>query len=73
LLLDGSEKTDKIIKSALSWDVMGGIARRSWARNKNAVETALAWNEKHDGQGHITLPFQAEEGAVEKLVGEMFG
>jgi len=71
LLLDGSEKTDRIIKSALSWDVMGGIARRSWARNENAIETIVDWNEKHDGEGHITLPFQAEEKMVEKLVEEM--
>jgi len=71
LLLDGSEKTDQIIKSALSWDVMGGIARRSWARSENAIKTAVEWNNKHGGEGHITLPFQVEEGVVEELVGEM--
>jgi urocanate hydratase len=68
LLLDGSEKTDRIIKNALSWDVMGGIARRSWARNENAVETASEWNEKHRGEGHITLPFQVDNGLVEGLL-----
>jgi urocanate hydratase len=68
LLLDGSERTDEIITSALSWDVMGGIARRSWARNENAIETALAWNKKHRGDGHITLPVLVEAGLVEKLV-----
>jgi urocanate hydratase len=68
LLLDGSEKTDRIIKNALSWDVMGGIARRSWARNENAVETASEWNEKHRGEGHITLPFQVDNGVVEGLL-----
>ena len=40
LLLDGSERTDEIIKSAIMWDVMGGVARRSWARNENALSTA---------------------------------
>jgi urocanate hydratase len=34
LVLDGSKRVDGIIKSALLWDVMGGVARRSWARNE---------------------------------------
>ena len=68
LLLDGSEKTDQIIKSALSWDVMGGIARRSWARNNNAVNTAVEWNKKHDGAGHITLPFKVNEELMEEII-----
>jgi len=72
LLLDGSEKTDRVIRSALSWDVMGGIARRSWARNENAIETAVEWNKKHQGEGHITLPFQVSEGLVEELVEREF-
>ncbi|MBL7095495.1 urocanate hydratase [candidate division KSB1 bacterium] len=71
LLLDGSEKTDRIIKNALSWDVMGGIARRSWARSEPAVKTAAEWNDKHREEGHITLPFQVKENMVEELVGEM--
>ena len=29
LVLDGSELTDEIIKSAMAWDVMGGVARRN--------------------------------------------
>jgi urocanate hydratase len=44
LVLDGSERVDAIIRSALEWDVMGGVARRAWARNEAAVETAAAWN-----------------------------
>jgi urocanate hydratase len=27
LVLDGSERVDEIIKSAMSWDVIGGVAR----------------------------------------------
>ena len=73
LLLDGTEKTDRVIKNALSWDVMGGIARRSWARNENAVETAVIWNEKHQGEGHITLPFAVKDGFAEELVEKEFG
>ncbi|NLT35540.1 MAG: urocanate hydratase [Gaiellales bacterium] len=44
LVLDGSERVDGIIRSALEWDVMGGVARRAWARNQAALETAAAWN-----------------------------
>lgn len=36
MLLDGSEKADKNLKDMLFWDVNNGIARRSWARNKEA-------------------------------------
>ena len=46
-MLDGSERVDNVVKKGLSWDVMGGVARRNWARNKNAIETAARWNEKN--------------------------
>lgn len=36
---DGSHRADEIIKSAMLWDVMGGVARRSRARNENSIET----------------------------------
>jgi urocanate hydratase len=41
LVLDGSEQTDTIIKSMLSWDVYNGVARRSWSGNANAKETIV--------------------------------
>ncbi len=41
LVLDGSERIDEIIKNAMLWDVMGGVARRSWARNENSVTTSI--------------------------------
>ncbi len=68
LLLDGSERVDEIIRSAIMWDVMGGVARRSWARNENALSTAAAYNKNYDGKGHITLPFLADDGLVESVV-----
>ncbi|MDP8322996.1 MAG: urocanate hydratase [Candidatus Stygibacter australis] len=70
LLLDGSAHADKIIKSALSWDVMGGVARRSWARNTPALQTAATWNKKHPDEGHITIPFLADDDLINKLVDE---
>ena len=68
LLLDGSEKTDNIIKSAMMWDVMGGVARRSWARNEHAMSTATAYNKRYEGDGHITIPYLVDDELVDKLV-----
>lgn len=68
LLLDGSERTDEIIKSAIMWDVMGGVARRSWARNENALSTAAEYNKKYKGKGHITLPYIPGQKLVDEVV-----
>lgn len=68
LVLDGSEKVDRTIKNALEWDVMGGIGRRSWARNPHAMETAYNWNTENEGWGHITLPFIAQDDLVDEVV-----
>jgi len=68
LVLDGSERVDHIIRLGVDWDVMGGVARRAWARNENAVETAVEWNRTLSGRGQITLPFTPEDGLVESLV-----
>ena len=57
IVLDGSKRIDDVIKSALSWDVMGGVSRRSWARNYEAINKTIEWNEKHKGEGQITIPF----------------
>ncbi|MFT5336268.1 MAG: urocanate hydratase [Sphingobacteriales bacterium] len=37
MLLDGSADADRRLKSMLHWDVNNGIARRSWARNDEAI------------------------------------
>ncbi len=71
LLLDGSERADEIIKLSLSWDVMGGVARRSWARNEHAVETAVKFNKKRT-DGVITLPFIADDELVKNAVAKVF-
>jgi urocanate hydratase len=68
LVLDGSERVDGIVRSAVDWDVMGGIARRSWSRNDPALRTAAAWNEANAGRGQITLPQVVEDGLIESLL-----
>ncbi len=60
ILLDGSSRIDGVLSSGLDWDVTGGVARRAWARNPNAIETVTAWNERQAGRGHITVPAIAD-------------
>jgi urocanate hydratase len=68
LVLDGSERVDEIIRQAIPWDVMGGVARRAWARNEQSIETCMRYNEANKGSDHITLPYIADEEMLEKLV-----
>ncbi|NLN32507.1 MAG: urocanate hydratase [Flavobacteriaceae bacterium] len=37
MLLDGTSEAEQRLKSMLHWDVNNGIARRSWARNEEAI------------------------------------
>lgn len=37
MVIDGSEDSDRRLKSMLFWDVNNGIARRNWARNEGAI------------------------------------
>ncbi len=68
IVLDGSARMDQVIKSGLSWDVMGGVSRRNWARNENAIKTVIDWNHKHEGEGHITIPFIADIDYLKELI-----
>ena len=72
LVLDGSHRADEIVKSALSWDVMSGVARRSWARNDHSIETVLEFNEANKGTDHITIPYLANEDSVKNAVAKIF-
>jgi urocanate hydratase len=64
---------DEVVKSALSWDVMGGVARRNWARNPNAIKTSSEWNLRHQSDGQITIPFDTDESMINDLVTKVFG
>lgn len=68
MVLDGSERTDAILRSAMIWDVMGGVARRSWARNPNALRTSEAFNARNAEDYHITLPYIPEENLIRQVV-----
>ena len=66
MVLDGSARVDKIIESALAWDVMGGVARRAWAGNAHSIETSALYNERT--QGKITLPYLADPGLIQSVM-----
>ncbi|MBW2441303.1 MAG: urocanate hydratase [Deltaproteobacteria bacterium] len=72
LVLDGSERIDAVIKQAIPWDVMGGVARRAWARNENSIETSINYNQARPGSDHITLPFIADGKMVAAEVEKAF-
>ena len=55
MVLDGSEDAQRRLKSMLFWDVNNGIARRSWARNKEAI-FAIKREMKRNPDLKITLP-----------------
>jgi len=68
LVLDGSERVDRILDTALEWDAMCGVSRRAWARNPNAIETVEGWNRSNAGRGHVTEPAVADGALVSRLV-----
>jgi urocanate hydratase len=68
LVLDGSERVDRILETALDWDAMSGVSRRAWARNEHAIETVASWNEANAGRGHITVPVVADDAFVDGLL-----
>lgn len=73
IVLDGSHRMDEVVMKALSWDVMGGVARRAWARNSGAIETSQTWNEKHANSGAITISSEIDDEMVDILVNKEFG
>jgi urocanate hydratase len=72
MVLDGSERVDEILRSAILWDVIGGVARRSWARNANSIATIIECNKQYAGQVHVTLPYLPQEKLIEDVVKAAF-
>ena len=55
MLLDGTAETARRLKLMLHWDVNNGIARRAWARNKEAG-FAIRRAMKEEPRLQVTLP-----------------
>ncbi|MBD5224080.1 MAG: urocanate hydratase [Bacteroidales bacterium] len=69
MVCDGSKRVDDILVKAMLWDVMGGVARRSWARNENAMSTVKEWNETQGENGfYITEPNLADESYLQEII-----
>ncbi|MEY4630360.1 MAG: hypothetical protein RIQ81_480 [Pseudomonadota bacterium] len=73
MVLDGSDRASQVVDMAMPWDVMGGVARRAWARNKNSISTCAEFNEQHKGTDHVTLPHEADPGMVARVVDARMG
>ncbi|MCK9399561.1 MAG: urocanate hydratase [Bacteroidales bacterium] len=67
MLLDGSADASRRLKNMLFWDVNNGIARRSWARNQEAVY-AIKRAMETEPKLKVTLPNMADE----KLIDQFF-
>ena len=68
LLLDGSEAAASKLRNMLFFDVNNGIARRSWARNREAIFALKREMEQTPGL-EVTLPNLVEdEGLIDGLI-----
>lgn len=66
LVLDGSETAQKALENMLFFDVNNGIARRSWARNKEAI-FAIKREMKRSPKLKVTLPFEVADAIIDQL------
>ncbi len=66
MLLDGSEEAEIRLKRMLFYDVNNGIARRSWARNKNAL-FAIEREMQRSPDLQVTLPNLVSDELLEEL------
>ena len=66
LLLDGTDDASRRLRMMLHWDVNNGIARRSWARNDEAMFAAVREMERTP-ELKITLPHIADDNLIERL------
>jgi urocanate hydratase len=65
LLLDGTAAADRKLVSMLHFDVNNGIARRAWARNKNAMST-IAREQQPALQ--VTMPELVDPDLLAKII-----
>ena len=68
MVLDGSERVDNIIKSAMMWDVMGGVARAFLGQESQCHADRPEYNHAHRGSAHITLPYIPSEKLIKETL-----
>jgi urocanate hydratase len=67
MLLDGSPSATRRLKSMLHWDVNNGIARRAWARNKEA-EFAIQRAMDIEPKLQVTMPNKVDDTLLDQLL-----
>ena len=67
MVIDGSEDADRRIADMLLWDVNNGIARRSWARNKGAINAITREMQRTPGLT-VTMPNFADDDVIENAL-----
>ncbi|UGU16789.1 urocanate hydratase [Sinomicrobium kalidii] len=66
MVLDGTKEAANRLKSMLFWDVNNGIARRSWARNEEAV-FAINRAMETEPRLKVTLPNRVDDTLLENI------
>lgn len=66
MLLDGTADSERRLKAMLHWDVNNGIARRSWARNDEAI-FAIKRAMQQEPKLKITLPNKVDDQLLENI------
>ncbi len=66
MVLDGSAEAERRLRSMLFWDVNNGIARRSWARNDEAI-FAIQRAMEQEPLLKVTLPNKADDKLIDGL------
>jgi urocanate hydratase len=67
MVLDGTPSTEKKLRMMLHWDVNNGIARRNWARNKEAMFTLKREMERSPGLV-VTIPNIADDEMIDEAL-----
>ena len=66
MVIDGSPEAERRIRSMLFWDVNNGIARRSWARNKGAMD-AIERELRRTPDLQVTIPNLVDDDIIKKF------
>ncbi len=66
MVLDGSDLASANLKNMLFYDVNNGIARRSWARNEEAI-FAIEREMSRTPELKVTLPHKVDKDIIDKL------
>ncbi len=67
MVIDGSQVAARRIRQMLHWDVNNGIARRSWARNKGAID-AIRRQMERTPELKVTLPNFADDEMIRRAL-----